>query len=331
MEIHQKHDHQQPKDLPGVLVVKPPPPLTLFGDKFVSEKFKLLKAWESPLPLEEFLISNSQSIQAILCSGASPVTPDILRLLPSLRLVVTASAGLNHINLPECHRRGITVTNSGNVFSDDCADAAVGSLIDVWRKVSAADRYVRQGLWMTRGDYALGSKLGGKRVGIVGLGRIGLEVAKRLEAFGCTILYNSRKEKPVSYTFYSNICELAANSKALIICCGLTDQTRHMIDRQVLLALGKKGVIVNIGRGPIIDEKELVRCLVEGEIGGAGLDVFENEPNVPQELFALDNVVMSPHSAAFTTESFIALCELVVGNLEAFFSDKPLLSPVTDD
>ncbi|KAH7577819.1 hypothetical protein JRO89_XS01G0303800 [Xanthoceras sorbifolium] len=389
MEIHQKHDHQQPKDLPGVLVVKPPPPLTLFGDKFVSEKFKLLKAWESLLPLEEFLISNSQSIQAILCSGASPVTPDILRLLPSLRLVVTASAGLNHINLPECHRRGITVTNSGNVFSDDCADAAVGSLIDVWRKVSAADRYVRQGLWMTRGDYALGSKnsffraklnrffviisikrlefeylkaksnvkrtqacflkskivvkrngllvddlnhqLGGKRVGIVGLGRIGLEVAKRLEAFGCTILYNSRKEKPVSYTFYSNICELAANSNALIICCGLTDQTRHMIDRQVLLALGKKGVIVNIGRGPIIDEKELVRCLVEGEIGGAGLDVFENEPNVPQELFALDNVVMSPHSAAFTTESFIALCELVVGNLEAFFSDKPLLSPVTDD
>ncbi|KAI9182634.1 hypothetical protein LWI28_027380 [Acer negundo] len=326
LEIHQKHEHQQPKDLPGVLVVTPPPPMAIFGDKFlVSEKFKLLKACESPLPLEEFLISNSQSIQAKLCTCYGPVTLEILRLLPSLRLVVTASAGVNHINLPECRRHGISVTNSGNVFSDDCADVAVGLLIDVWRKVSDADRYVRQGLWMSRGDYALGSKLGPraklvgpptdffkyywKQIGIVGLGKIGLEVAKRLEAFGCTILYNSRKEKPaVSYTFYSNICQLAANSNALIICCGLTDQTRHMIDRQVLLALGKNG-----------------------EIGGAGLDVFENEPNVPQELFAMDNVVMSPHNAAFTTESFMALCDLVVGNLEAFFTNKPLLSPVIDD
>ncbi|KAK0581575.1 hypothetical protein LWI29_015317 [Acer saccharum] len=289
LEIHQKHEHQQPKDLPGVLVVEPPPAMAIFGDKFlVSEQFKLLKAWESPFPLEEFLISNSQSIQAILSAGYAPVTLEILRLLPSLRLVVTASAGVNHINLPECHRRGIAVTNSGNVFSDDCADAAVGLLIDVCRKVSAADRYMRQGLWMSRGDYALGSKLGGKRIGIVGLGKIGLEVAKMLEAFGCTIL-------------------------------------------QVLLALGKNGVIVNIGRGAIINEKELVRCLVEGEIGGAGLDVFENEPNVPQELFAMDNVVMSPHNAVFTTESFMALCELVVGNLEAFFTNKPLLSPVIDD
>ncbi|KAK1559032.1 hypothetical protein Q3G72_009780 [Acer saccharum] len=259
--------------------------MAIFGDKFlVSEQFKLLKAWESPFPLEEFLISNSQSIQAILSAGYAPVTLEILRLLPSLRLVVTASAGVNHINLPECHRRGIAVTNSGNVFSDDCADAAVGLLIDVCRKVSAADRYMRQGLWMSRGDYALGSKLGGKLIGIVGLGKIGLEVAKMLEAFG-----------------------------------------------QVLLALGKNGVIVNIGRGAIINEKELVRCLVEGEIGGAGLDVFENEPNVPQELFAMDNVVMSPHNAVFTTESFMALCELVVGNLEAFFTNKPLVSPVIDD
>ncbi|KAK3194939.1 hypothetical protein Dsin_026249 [Dipteronia sinensis] len=141
LEIHQEHEHQQPKDLPGVVVIKPPPPMVLFGDKFlVSEKFKLLKAWESPLPLEEFLISNSQSIQAILCSGANLVTLEILRLLPSLRLVVTASAGVNHINLPECRLRVIAVTNSGKVFSDDCADAAVGLLIDVWRKVSAADR-----------------------------------------------------------------------------------------------------------------------------------------------------------------------------------------------
>lgn len=218
------------------------------------------------------------------------------------------------------------------MFSEDVADMAVALLIDVLRKVSAADRYVRQRLWATKGDFPLGSKLGGKRIGIVGLGSIGFQVAKRLEAFGCSILYNSRKEKEfVSYPFYTNVCELAANSDALIISCGLTEQTRHMINREVLLALGKEGVIVNIGRGAIIDEKELVQCLVQGEIGGAGLDVFENEPNAPKELFALDNVVLAPHMAVFTPESFKALCDIMIGNLEAFFSNKPLLSPVMNE
>lgn len=171
----------------------------------------------------------------------------------------------------------------------------------------------------------------GKRVGIVGLGGIGLEIAKRLEAFGCNVLYNSRKKKAhLLYPFYSDVRQLAANSDALIICCALTDQTRHMIDKDVFSAMGKEGVIVNIGRGAIVDEKEMVRCLVHGEITGAGLDVFENEPDVPKELFELDNVVLSPHRAVFTPESFMSLCELVVGNLEAFFSNTPLLSPIID-
>ena len=174
--------------------------------------------------------------------------------------------------------------------------------------------------------------MGGKRVGIVGLGSIGLEVAKRLEAFGCIISYNSRREKAnVSYRFYSNVCELGANSDALVICCALNDETHHMINKEVMKALGKEGVIVNIGRGAVIDEKELVQCLVEGEIGGAGLDVFENEPDLPKELFTLDNVVLSPHSAVYTSESFSDLFDLVMGNLEAFFSNKPLLSPLLDE
>lgn len=134
----------------------------------------------------------------------------------------------------------------------------------------------------------------------------------------------------MSFPFYTNVRELAANSDALIICCGLTDQTRHMINREVLLALGK-GVIINIARGAIIHEKEMVQCLTSGEIGGAGLDVFENEPNVPEELFALDNVVLAPHVAVFTTESLKALRDIMIGNLEAFFSNKPLLSPVMDE
>lgn len=172
----------------------------------------------------------------------------------------------------------------------------------------------------------------GKRVGIVGLGSIGLRVAKRLEAFGCPISYNSRAKKPsVSYPFYGNVCELAADSDILIICCALTEQTRHMIGKSVLLALGKDGILINVGRGAIVDEKELVQSLVRGEIRGAGLDVFENEPNVPDELLSLDNVVLSPHVAVFTKESFQDLAELMIANLEAFFSNEPLITPAIDE
>ncbi|PON37392.1 Erythronate-4-phosphate dehydrogenase [Parasponia andersonii] len=168
--------------------------------------------------------------------------------------------------------------------------------------------------------------LRGKRVGIIGLGRIGVRVAKRLEAFGCEISYNSRKKNDsASYRFHSDLCELAAENDALIICCSLNDQTHHMVDGEVMSALGKHGVIVNVGRGAVVNEKEMVQYLVQGKIGGAGLDVFEDEPNVPEELFGMDNVVLSPHLGVFTSESLESLYEVTVGNLEAFFSKKPLL------
>ncbi|WCJ23113.1 Glyoxylate reductase [Euphorbia peplus] len=318
---------------PEVLISRAPPLFTILGEQaFTSPNYRFLKSYESPLPLHQFLSTRAKSVRAILSSGAAPVNADILQFLPNVRVVVTTSAGLNQIDIPECRRRGIAIANTGDVYSDDVADLAVALLIDVWRSVSGAHRYVRRGCWAAHGDYPLGVKLGGKRVGIVGLGNIGLQVAKRLEAFGCHISYTSRKGKPhVLYPFYQNVTELAANCDALIICCGLTDQTRHMINKEVLSALGKKGVVVNIGRGQIIDEKELVRCLVSGEIAGAGLDVFENEPNVPQELLELDNVVLSPHCAVFTPESMNDVCKLVIGNLEAFFSGKPLLSEYLDD
>ncbi|KAF5733114.1 glyoxylate/hydroxypyruvate reductase HPR3-like [Tripterygium wilfordii] len=327
------HEDHQSRDSPKVLLFKPPPSMNLIGEQpFTSTKFQYLKAYESPLPLDQFLATHAKSIQAILSSGSVPVNTEILRQLPNVRVVVTTSAGLNQIDLPECRRRGVIVANSGDVYSADVADAAVGLLISVLRKITVAGRYVKQGFWAARGDYPLGSKLGGKRVGIVGLGNIGSLVAKRLEAFGCQISYNSRNKKPsVSYPFYPEVRELAANSDAIIVCCGLTDQTYHMIDKEVLAALGKNGVIVNIGRGPIIDEKEMVRLLVQGELGGAGLDVFENEPDVPKELFALDNVVMTPHNAVFTPESMHDVAKHVVGNLEAFFANRPLLSPYMDD
>ncbi|KAJ8573247.1 hypothetical protein K7X08_009758 [Anisodus acutangulus] len=321
----------EPKnDLPAVIVLGNSSFLKLYGEQF-SSKFKLLKPWESSLPLNQFITTHSQSVQAMLCSGGTRVTPSLLSQLPSLRVIVTTSAGLNHMDLDECRRLGISVANAGTIFSEDVADFAVGLLIDVLRKISAANRFVNNGLWPIHGDYPLASKVGGRKVGIVGLGSIGLEVAKRLEAFGCIISYQSRKKKPVHYPFYPDVHELATKCDVLVICCALTDQTRHLINKEVLLALGKEGIIVNIARGAIINEMELVQCLVQGEIAGAGLDVFENEPNVPEELLPLDNVVLSQHVAFLTEDSFQDLYELMSGNLEAFFLNKPLLSPVLDD
>ena len=167
--------------------------------------------------------------------------------------------------------------------------------------------------------------MGGKRVGVVGMGNIGLEVTKRLKALGCIISYTSRTKKPdLTFPFFPDVLQLSTNCEILVICCALNDQTHHMIDKNIMLNLGKQGVIVNVARGAIVNEKELVECLVKGEIGGAGLDVFENEPDVPHELLKLDNVVMTPHHAVMTEESFMGLFEVVVRNLDAFFANKPL-------
>lgn len=169
----------------------------------------------------------------------------------------------------------------------------------------------------------------GKTVGILGLGRIGTAVAKRAEAFDCPISYYSRTQKPnTNYKYYSTVIDLASNCDVLVVACPLTSETRHIINRGVLDALGPKGVLINIGRGPHVDEPELVKALVEGRLGGAGLDVFESEPDVPEELFGLENVVLLPHVGSATLETRTAMADLVLGNLEAHVLKKPLLSPV---
>lgn len=315
-------------DLPNLLILGPPAIFKPYERQF-SEKFRLIKPWESSIPLLKFLSTHAGSVQAVFLSASSPVTTEILQVLPELCFIMTSSAGVNHIDLHECKRHGVKVANAGPIFSEDVADMAVGLLINVLRRVGAANRYVKAGLWHQKGDYPLGHKLGDIRVGIVGMGSIGLEVAKRLSAFGCTISYTSRNKKThVTYPFCPDIQELAANCEILIISCALTEQTRHMIDKRVMLALGNDGIIVNIARGAIINEKDLVQCLLKGDIAGAGLDVYENEPDIPEELFHLDNVVMTPHHSVFTEESARDLYELVVKNLDAFFSNKPLMFEV---
>jgi len=169
----------------------------------------------------------------------------------------------------------------------------------------------------------------GKRVGILGLGRIGLAVAKRAEAFGCSISYHSRSEKPFpNYKFYADVVGLAANCYVLIVACSLNAETHHIVNREVINALGPEGVLINVGRGAHVDEPELVSALVEKRLGGAGLDVYENEPFAPEQLLGLDNVVLVPHVGSDTEETCRAMADLVLGNLEAHASNKQLLTPV---
>ncbi|KAI6702219.1 hypothetical protein NL676_011355 [Syzygium grande] len=294
----------------------------------LRDHFTILDPWtDSPPdePAHAFLARRAGRARALVCVGPTTLGADTLRLLPSLRVVIGTSAGVDHIDLRECSRRGIAVTNAGAAFAEDVADYAVALLLDVLRRISAADRYLREGSWLKTGNYPLGSKLGGKRVGIVGLGNIGSQVAKRLQPFGCDIAYNSRSKKPsFPFPYHATVHDLATNSDVLILCCALTEETHHMINREVMTVLGDQGVIINVGRGSLIDENELVQFLVRGELGGAGLDVFEDEPNVPKELFGLDSVVLSPHRAVITPESFEAVRELTVSNLKAFFANEPL-------
>lgn len=333
-QVQQRRREEAPESGDELLIIRPSNLFRAYEEEFTA-KFKVLKAYESPLPTETFLRAHAHSAKAIMSSRGSPVTAELLRHLPSLGLVVNSGTGVNHIDLAACRRRGILVANTADAFSEDTADYGVGLLLDIMRKISGGDRFLRRGLWplsTEQNPVPLGFKVGSKRVGIVGLGNIGCKVAKRLKAFGCKISYYSRSQKPsLPYKFYPTALELASHSDVLVICCPLTPDTRHMINDDMMNALGEEGILVNIGRGPIVDEEALVRHLVAGTIGGAALDVFEDEPHVPTELLGLNNVVLSYHQAACTKEAYFRAFQIVIGNLEAFFSNKPLISLVCSE
>ncbi|XP_047065152.1 glyoxylate/hydroxypyruvate reductase HPR3-like [Lolium rigidum] len=318
--------------MPSVLVLYRLKPDVL---AHLAGRFRLLDSHASPLPLDAFLVAAAADddppcAAVVPGSGVVRIDAAFLDTVPSLGCIVSVSAGLNHVDLPECARRGVAVANAAGIYSADVADYAVGLLIDVLRGVSAGDRFLRR----RRHESLLlspvgGSSLRGKRVGIIGLGSIGSGIARRLEAFGCVVSYHSRRQKhDISYTYHPTILDLAASSDVLVVACALTAETRHVVDRAVLDALGSGGVLVNVARGANVDEAELVRALAEGRIAGAGLEVFEDEPNVPAELLGMDNVVLTHHQAAYTPEAMADLDRLVAGNLEAFFAGAPLLTPV---
>ena len=267
-------------------------------------------------------------IRAIAASGESKVPRELIAQLPALEIISVFGVGYDGIDVAAARERGIAVTHTPNVLNDEVADLAIALVLAVSRRLIEADRYVRSGQW-SKGPMPLARKVSGARLGIVGLGRIGMAIAKRAEAFGMSIAYTSRTARPQApYPYFGSAAALAAEVDFLVVITPGGAGTRKLIDANVLAALGKKGYLVNVARGSVVDEQALVEALQAGTIAGAGLDVFENEPNVPAELLALDNVVLTPHVGSATWQTRQAMADLAFANLEAHFAGRPLLSPV---
>ncbi|VFQ87892.1 unnamed protein product [Cuscuta campestris] len=304
-------------------------PMYAYLEQELDNRFKLYRFWNFP-QRKEFLSENGNSIRAVVGNASLGADAELIDALPNLEIVSSFSVGLDKIDLAKCREKGIRVTNTPDVLTGDVADLAIGLMLAVLRRICECDRHVRKGLWKM-GSFELGltTKFSGRTIGIIGLGRIGSAIAKRAEGFDCQICYHSRTEKQnKNYKYYPSVVELASACQILVVACELTPETRHIVNREVIDALGPEGVLINIGRGPHVDEREMVSALVEGRLAGAGLDVFENEPCVPEELFGLDNVVLLPHVGSDTVETCKAMADLVISNLEAHFLNEPLLTPV---
>lgn len=261
--------------------------------------------------------------------GHGPVRKELIEALPKAKIIATMSIGFDHIDLDTCRARGIRVTNTPDVLTDDVADLGIGLMIAVARRFVVGDRYVRSGRWHRDGDLPLTSKVSGARLGILGLGRIGLAVARRAEAFGMKIVYHGpRRKADAPYPYVASVVEMARSIDYLMVTCPGGAATRGLVSAEVLAALGPKGTVINISRGSVIDQAALVKALADGTLGAAGLDVYDGEPKVPEALFALDNVVLQPHVGSATHSTRTAMGQLMIDNLKAFFAGKELPTPV---
>ncbi|HEV7431936.1 MAG TPA: 2-hydroxyacid dehydrogenase, partial [Steroidobacteraceae bacterium] len=271
---------------------------------------------------EQFIAEHGDAIQAVVTGGEIGIPAELMARLSSLRMVAINGVGFDKVDLEECRRRGVRVTTTPNVLTDDVADLAVGLTIALLRGIPASDRYVRDGLWKN-GERPLARKVSGRRFGIVGLGQIGNAIGQRLAPFG-PVAYCDITRKQVPYQFFASAVELAHWCNILILATAANVTTHRLIGREVLDALGAEGYLVNVARGSLVDEAELISALGSNRIAGAALDVFENEPHVPQALASSAKVLLTPHIASATVETREAMARAVLTNLDAFFAGQTL-------
>lgn len=276
-----------------------------------------------------FLAEHAATIRAIITNGRPGVDAKLIAALPNLGVIVSNGVGYDAIDIAAAKAHGVGVSNTPDVLTETVADIAVGLALMTLRGLGAADRYVRAGKWATDGNFPYTRDLNGLQVGIVGLGRIGSAIAKRLLGFDCAIAYHNRHEIEGSpYRYAASPLELAESVDVLVVAAAGGPNTEKLVGADVLAALGPEGYLINIARGSVVDQDALIDLLASGGLAGAGLDVFVDEPNVPARLRELDNVVLLPHVGSATARTRRAMALLTLRNLESYLNSGELVTPV---
>ncbi len=262
--------------------------------------------------------------------STAKVDRKLLAMFPNVKMISIFGVGYDGIDVAAAQERGIQVTHTPDVLTDDVADLAMGLILSIGRRIPQSDKFVRNADWVSE-PFTMTHKVTGTRLGVVGLGRIGQAIAKRAAAFDMTIAYTGRRAKTnAPFRYYPSASELAANSDYLVVAVPGGDDTKNMINAQVLKALGPKGIVINIARGSVVDQTALIQALKDKSIAGAGLDVFWDEPNIDPQFFKLQNVVLTPHNGSNTHETRRAMADLALANLKAFFDEQPLLTLIPE-
>jgi lactate dehydrogenase-like 2-hydroxyacid dehydrogenase len=277
-----------------------------------------------------FLEAVGPRIRGVAVGGQASVDVALYDKLPNLEIVSNFGVGYDSVDVAEAARRGVVVTNTPDVLTDEVADLAVGLLLATIRQIPQTDRYLRAGHW-SKGAFPLTATLRGRTIGILGLGRIGRGIARRFEGFDVRIAYHGRRRQDdVAYTYFASLIEMAKAVDVLMVVAPGTEETRNVVDAAVLKALGPEGIVINVARGSLIDESALIDALTTGTIHSAGLDVFANEPHVPAALAALDHVVLLPHIGTASVHTRRMMGALMVDNLVSWFAGKGPLTPVPE-
>lgn len=309
---------------PELLHVGPTPPWVVDGLKADFVIHPYVDANDKAALLAEV----ASGVRGAIASGEVGLRAELIDRLPKLEMIGTFGVGVDATDVAHAKSKGIVVTNTPDVLTEEVANTALALVLTATRRLGAAERYLRAGRWASDGPFPLAATVIGKRLGIVGLGRIGSAIAKRAEAVGMEVAYCGPNQKPVVYPYHADALALARVVDVLVVAAPGGPATQGLIDQEVLDALGPEGFLVNIGRGSVVDEDALVAALKAGRIAGAGLDVFANEPEVPAELRDMDNVVLWPHIGSATVATRRAMAELCVANVKAYFAGEPVLTPV---
>ncbi len=309
---------------PEILITGPMYPPTLAE---LEQSYSAHRLWTAP-DKDALVASLAGTVTAVASSNSGGIDGATMAKLPKVKVIAHFGVGYDTVDVDAARARGIAVTNTPDVLTDEVADLAMALLLATVRRVPQGDRYVRQGKWL-KGAMALTESLQGKTLGIVGMGRIGQAIAKRAAAFNLKIAYQGpRRKADIAWPYFADAAALAKESDFLMVACPGGEATRNLVNRAVIEAVGPRGFIVNIARGSVVDEPALIEALRENRIAGAGLDVFADEPRVPQAFLDMENVVLQPHVASATHQTRKAMGQLVIDNLAAHFAGKALLTPV---